>query len=48
MENKNIKQSYLNYKEFTNQLGLESKSKASIIQFYGIIKEKIKTVMHKT
>ena len=47
MENKSIKQSYINYKEFTNQLGLESISKANIIKFYRIVREKIKNVMHK-
>ena len=47
MENKSIKQSYINCKEFTNQLGLESISKANIIKFYRIVREKIKNVMHK-
>ena len=47
MENKSIKLSYINCKEFTNKLGLESISKANIIKFYRIVREKIKNVMRK-
>ena len=47
VENKSIKKSYINRKEFTKQLGLELISKANIIKFYRIIIEKIKNVMHK-
>ena len=48
VDNKSINKSYLNYKEFTKDIGLESISKTNIINFFRIIREKIKNFMHKS
>ena len=40
IDNKSVKQNYLNCKEFAKDLGLESISKTNIIKLYRIIREK--------
>ena len=47
VENKSVKESYLNCKELSKQLKIENMSRKLVSKFFNIIRIKIKNKMHK-